>query len=172
MSNLDFDAHPRVRGRARPALSVRPVYADNGFNPPRPVALALRRGWAGCCPACGGGPVVTGFAELKEACPCCGEALHHGRVGNAIALFVGPVALALALLVAGVMEEVGGVPLLLELAISEAVALATALALLPRAKGLLVAYAWSRHVGGFDPLLEGEPDSQLDPRLARAGKAH
>lgn len=163
MSNLNFDAHLRVSGGARPGVSARatrPVYADNGFNPPRPVSLALKRGWAGCCPACGGGPIVTGYADLADECPACGEALHHGRIGNAIALIVGPAALSLALLVAGVMEDVGGVPLLLELAISEAVALGTALLLLPRAKGLLVAYAWSRYVGGFDPLRHLVPDPE------------
>lgn len=163
MSNLNIGAHLRVSGGARPGAfprAPRPVYADNGFNPPRPVGPALKSGWAGRCPACGGGPILIGYADIADECPACGEALHHGRIGNAIALLVGPVALSLALLVAGVMEEVGGVPLLLELAISETVALGTALAVLPRAKGLLVAYAWSRYVGGFDPLRHLVPDPE------------
>ncbi len=167
MSNLHFDAHLRVTASARPGVSARQeayahrlIYPDNGFNPPRSVSLALKRGWAGCCPACGGGPVVIGLGALKEDCPACGEALHHGRIGNAIALLVGPVALALALLAAGVMEDLGGLPLLLELAISEGIALVAALTLLPRAKGMVMAYAWSRYVGGFDPLRHLVPDPE------------
>lgn len=147
--------------QARPIREpVRPVYATNGFNPPRPVGQAVRHGWAGRCPACGKGRLFHAVLEVTPACSACGEDFRPARVANAVPLLAVPAAVAAALLVAGILEEIGGVPLWLELLLGEGIALAVAGAILRRAKGALVGYAWSHHLGGFDPLRHLLPDPE------------
>lgn len=149
------------RGAARQA---RPIYATNGFNPPRPVLDAMHHGWGGHCPCCGKGALFSTYLDLNEDCPACGEALHPARVGNAAPLIAIPVAVAAACLVGGVLEIIGGMALWAELLLCEGLGLVTALWVLPRAKGMLVGYAWACHLGGFDPLRHLVPDPEGDAR--------
>lgn len=142
-----------ARREARSATGyARPVHFTNGFNPPRPVPQAMRHGWGGRCPACGEGELFRAFLDLNDHCPTCSEGLHPARVANATPLMAIPAALAAALLVGGVLELFGGIVLWAEILLCEAIGLGVALWVLPKAKGLLVGYAWACHLGGFDPL--------------------
>lgn len=140
-----------------------PVHFTNGFNPPRPVPQAMRHGWSGRCPACGEGDLFGAFLDLHDHCPACSEALYPARVANATPLMAIPAALAAALLVGGALELFGGIALWAEILLCEAIGLAVALWVLPKAKGLLVGYAWACHLGGFDPLRHLLPDPEGGP---------
>lgn len=141
------------------------VYFTNGFNPPRPVLPAARRGWGGRCPACGQGHMFQRWMEVRDHCPTCAEELGHARISNAVPVVAVPIAFFAAALLGGVMETVGDVQLLLELAACQVAGFASALFVLPRAKGLLIGLSWAHHVGGFDPLGHLLPDPERAPTV-------
>lgn len=115
----------------------------------RPLGPALRRGWARRCPCCGEGRVMSGYLKVADACPVCGEALHHHRADDGPAyltiLVVGKSIMALYLAVYLAWAPSPWVMI----ALCWSVALALALFLLPRFKGALVALQWSRRMHGF-----------------------
>lgn len=115
----------------------------------RELGLALRRGWRLRCPNCGGGPMLKGYLTVREACPACSEALHHQRADDGPAyltiLIVGHLLAPLMLwsyatfrpepLVLATVFVVGSVAL--------------SLFLLPRMKGIMVAFQWAKRMHGF-----------------------
>jgi uncharacterized protein (DUF983 family) len=115
----------------------------------RPLRQALIRGWRRRCPQCGAGPMLCGYLKVRDACPVCGEALHHHRADD------GPAYLTI-LIVGHVMAPVllftftrwRPDPLVLATAFSIGT-VALSLYLLPRLKGALVALQWSRRMHGF-----------------------
>ena len=115
----------------------------------RPLGPALRRGWARRCPCCGEGRGMSGYLKVADACPVCGEALHHHRADDGPAyltiLVVGKSIMALYLAVYLAWAPSPWVMI----ALCWSVALALALFLLPRFKGALVALQWSRRMHGF-----------------------
>lgn len=182
MSDTQSHASSEALARARAAMSAefgtvtrtafdparrapRRLYHTNGFNPPRPIEAAARRGWSGRCPACGEGALFGRWMQVSESCAHCGEALGHARVTNAVAVLAIPLALLAGSLVGGILELLSELPLALELAASELVAVAAAFHVLPRAKGLAVGLAWANHVGGFDPLRHLVPDPEAPAAL-------
>jgi uncharacterized protein (DUF983 family) len=124
---------------------------DRRFDPDldRPLGPALRLGWRRRCPACGAGALLNGYLRVRDACPACGEALHHHRADDGPAyltiLVVGHV-MAPALLFAYATFRPD--PLVLASLLSVAT-VALSLVLLPRFKGAIVAYQWSRRMHGF-----------------------
>jgi uncharacterized protein (DUF983 family) len=118
-------------------------------DPDRPLGAALRRGWQRCCPACGSGRLFRGYLAVRDNCPVCGQALHHHRADDGPAyltiLVVGHL-MAPALLFAFV--EFQPDPLVLASLFSVAT-VALSLYLLPRFKGAILAYQWSRRMHGF-----------------------
>jgi uncharacterized protein (DUF983 family) len=119
----------------------------------RPLGPAMLRGWRRKCPNCGTGPLLNGYLKVRDACPVCGEDLHHQRADDGPAyltiLIVGHL-MAPAILFAFVTYRPD--PLVLASVFSVAT-VALSLFLLPRLKGMLVAIQWARRMHGFG---EGE----------------
>lgn len=121
----------------------------NDCSAERPLRPAMVRGWRGRCPNCGAGPLLSGYLTVRDACPVCGEVLHHQRADD------GPAYLTI-LIVGHLMA-----PLLLwsfirfrpdplvMLAVFSVGTVALALFLLPRLKGVMVAIQWARRMHGF-----------------------
>lgn len=130
---------------ARPAI----VEDDAGDRPLKP---ALLRGWRRRCPNCGAGPMMRGYLKVRDACPVCGEALHHQRADDGPAyltiLIVGHL-LAPVLLYSFVRWRPD--PMVLA-AIFTVGTVALSLFLLPRLKGALVALQWAKRMHGFGTL--------------------
>ena len=115
----------------------------------RPLRPAMLRGWRGRCPNCGAGPLLSGYLTVRDACPVCGEVLHHQRADD------GPAYLTI-LIVGHLMA-----PLLLwsfirfrpdplvMLTVFLVGTVALALFLLPRLKGVMVAIQWAKRMHGF-----------------------
>lgn len=115
----------------------------------RPIKQAMLRGWRRKCPNCGAGPLLNGYLKVRDACPVCGEALHHHRADDGPAyltiLIVGHLMAPTLLyaftkfrpdpLVLGTIFTVGTVGL--------------SLWLLPRLKGVIVGIQWAKRMHGF-----------------------
>lgn len=115
----------------------------------RPVGPALRRGWRGRCPNCGSGKMLRGYLTVREACPECGEALHHHRADDGPAyltiLIVGHL---MAPLILWYFTRFRPEPMVLA-TIFTLGTVALSLFLLPRLKGALVAMQWAKRMHGF-----------------------
>jgi uncharacterized protein (DUF983 family) len=115
----------------------------------RPLRPALLRGWQRRCPNCGTGPMMQGYLTVRDACPSCGEALHHHRADDGPAyltiLVVGHlVAPALHFAYSHFEPD----PLFIAIFFSVLTS-ALSLYLLPRLKGGLVALQWAKRMHGF-----------------------
>jgi uncharacterized protein (DUF983 family) len=121
----------------------------------RPLGLAMRRGFVGRCPHCGEGRLFRAYLKVVDACPVCGEALHHQRADDAppyiTMLVVGHIVVAGVL----VAEELWpNSPMWLGAIGWSLLTLVLCLLLLPRVKGALVGYQWALRMHGF-----GGPES-------------
>ena len=117
----------------------------------RPVFGALLRGAMLKCPACGIGAMFRRYLKVADACPHCGEALHHQRADDAPPYFtiviVGHVVVSLVLAV----EMAYHPPLWLHAALWLPLTVILSLVLLSSVKGALVALQWALLMHGFDP---------------------
>jgi uncharacterized protein (DUF983 family) len=115
----------------------------------RPTWPALRKGWRRKCPKCGSGPLLSGYLKVRDTCPVCREELHHHRADDGPAyltiLIVGHL---MAPLLHIVFVNFRPEPLVL-FTIFAVVCVALTLYLLPRLKGAIVAFQWSRQMHGF-----------------------
>ena len=56
---------------------------DPGTQQPRDVQRSVLRGLGQKCPACGDGSIYRAYLTVNDACPKCGEELHHHRADDA-----------------------------------------------------------------------------------------
>lgn len=110
---------------------------------------ALLNGWRCTCPACGSGKIMRGYLTVRDACPVCGEDLHHQRADDGPAyltiLIVGHL---MAPLLMFVFTTFRPEPATL-IAIFSVFTVGLSLYLLPRIKGALVALQWAKRMHGF-----------------------
>ncbi len=115
----------------------------------RDATRAMLRGWRLRCPRCGSGPLLRGYLKVRDACPVCGEDLHHHRADDGPAyltiLIVGHLMAPLMLLV---FTRWRPEPLVLASTFTVG-AVALSLFLLPRLKGVIVGIQWARRMHGF-----------------------
>ena len=104
---------------------------------------AMRRGLHGKCPACGEGPLFTGYARLNDACSHCGTPLLPHRADDAPPYFtifiVGHIIVPAML----VLERLAHPPTWVHLALWLPLTLVLSLVLLPRIKGAVVGLQWA-----------------------------
>jgi uncharacterized protein (DUF983 family) len=126
-----------------------PVDLGEG-RPRRDVWRAMLDGFRGRCPACGNGALFGRYLKVQEACPSCGEALHHHRADDAPPYFtimiVGHVIVGAILPV----ERAFAPPLWLHAALWLPLTLVLSLWLLPRVKGAIVGLQWAFYMHGFE----------------------
>ena len=118
-------------------------------RPPRDVWRAMWDGFRQRCPACGVGRLFGRYLKVNDACPACGEALHHHRADDAppyfTILIVGHVVVGTILPV----ERAFMPPLWLHALLWLPLTLAMSLWLLPRIKGAIVGLQWAFYMHGF-----------------------
>ncbi|WP_298430638.1 DUF983 domain-containing protein [uncultured Jannaschia sp.] len=120
-----------------------------GTTTDREMKRALWRGWRRRCPNCGEGAMMDGYLAVNDACPHCGEALHHHRADDGppyltlliVGHIVGP-----AMLWGYIAYE--PTPLVF-IAVFGLASILMSLWFLPRLKGFLVAMQWATRMGGF-----------------------
>jgi uncharacterized protein (DUF983 family) len=118
-------------------------------QPQRDWWRAILSGLRMRCPSCGEGRLFGRYLKVNDACPTCGEALHHHRADDAppyfTILIVGHVIVGAILPV----ERAFAPPLWLHSALWLPLALALCLWLLPRIKGAIVGLQWAFRMHGF-----------------------
>lgn len=129
------------------SLTTAPALTGDGAE--RPLKQAMWRGWRRRCPACGAGPMLSGYLKVRDTCPVCGEALFHHRADDGPAyltiLIVGHL---MAPLIMWAFVVFRPDPLILA-SIFATGCVALSLYLLPRVKGVLVAIQWAKRMHGF-----------------------
>lgn len=140
------------------------IQIEDAKRPPRNVMQAILRGLALRCPNCGSGALFWKYLKVQEACPSCGEALHHNRTDDAPPYFT--MLIVGHFIVGGVlaMERAFSPPTWVHLAIWLPLTLAASLWLLPRVKGALVGLQWALYMHGFD----GPHNADLVPEVPTA----
>ena len=127
--------------------------ADDGAR--RDTWLAMRRGFMGRCPACGEGKIYRAYLKVADACPACGEELHHHRADDAPPYFtifiVGHFVIAALL---AFEEYWPDAPLWLHALLWTSFIVVTSMWLLPLVKGALIGLQWAQRMHGFG----GAPD--------------
>jgi uncharacterized protein (DUF983 family) len=118
--------------------------------PPARASEPLMRGLRGLCPACGKGRMFRKFLKVADACPACGEELHHHRADDFPTyldiVIVGHVLVPILLAV----ETVYAPPLWLSMTMWPSIALIMTLTLLQPIKGAVVAMQWFGGMHGFE----------------------
>ncbi|MEE9388848.1 MAG: DUF983 domain-containing protein [Paracoccaceae bacterium] len=116
----------------------------------RPLRPALWRGWRRRCPNCGSGPLLRGYLKVRDQCPICDQPLHHHRADDGPAyltiLIVGHI---MAPLILWSFTKFRPDPMVLA-TIFTIGCVALSLYLLPRLKGVIVAFQWAKRMHGFD----------------------
>lgn len=116
----------------------------------RPLWPALLRGFSRKCPNCGSGPMFKSYLKVRDTCPVCREDLSHHRADDGPAyltiLIVGHLMAPLLLIV---FETFRPEPLVL-FTIFAIGTITLSLYLLPRLKGMIVAFQWARLMHGFE----------------------
>jgi uncharacterized protein (DUF983 family) len=110
---------------------------------------AMWKGWRRRCPSCGSGPLLTNYLKVRDTCQVCREELHHHKSDDGPAyltiLIVGHLMAPLLLIV---FEAFRPEPLIL-FTIFAVGCIGLSLYLLPRLKGVVVAFQWARQMNGF-----------------------
>ena len=115
-----------------------------------PLRPALLRGWRRSCPNCGKGSVLYNYLKVHHSCLICGQDLHHHRADDGPAyitiLIVGHI---LAPLLHVVFVTFRPEPWIMALGFGTG-CVALSLYLLPRIKGVIIAFQWARNLNGFN----------------------
>ncbi len=123
---------------------------ETTINNERETWPAIVKGFRCKCPNCGKGKLLHSYLKVNDSCAHCGQELHHHRADDGPAyltiLIVGHL-MAPALHVTFVQWRPEPLTLFLIFALG---CLALSLYLLPRMKGIVVAYQWARRMHGFD----------------------
>lgn len=115
----------------------------------RPLRPAMMLGWQRRCPNCGDGALFSGYLKVADACPVCGQDLHHHRADDGPAyltiLVVGHLMAPIMILM---FETWRPDPWIMATTLIIG-CVALSLYLLPRFKGAIVALQWAKRMGGF-----------------------
>ena len=115
----------------------------------RELTPALLKGLRQRCPKCGDGHLLHSYLKVVDQCSKCGEDYTHQRADDGPAyltiLVVGHVVI---FFLTTMWEYMRPSPLFLAVSMC-AVATAVALLVLPRFKGMIVAWQWAKRMHGF-----------------------
>jgi uncharacterized protein (DUF983 family) len=126
-------------------------------RPARPLMEAMKRGFFSRCPHCGEGKLFRAFVKTVDACPVCGEEIHHHRADD-LPAYLDIVIVGHVVLGAFMTVEVTTVwPMWLHFAVWAPLTLILALLLLQPIKGAVVGLQWALYMHGF-----GGEDDQIE----------
>ncbi len=116
----------------------------------RPTRPALLKGWRCRCPRCGEGKVLHSYLKVNDTCSNCNLDLSKARADDGPAyltiLLVGHLMAPLLHIVYFKWEPAP----MVTFSVFSIGCLLLSLFLLPRMKGMIIAYQWARGMYGFD----------------------
>jgi uncharacterized protein (DUF983 family) len=117
---------------------------------PVTAGQVMGRGFLGRCPACGEGRIFRAFLKVNDACPNCGEELHHHRADDfpayLVIVIVGHILMPILLAV-----ETEFTPAIwISMTLWPLAALVMTLGLIQPVKGAVVAVQWYGGMHGFE----------------------
>lgn len=127
--------------------------------------LAVIRGFTKQCPACGDGPLFSGFMTTHDACRICGTDFHHHRADDAPPYFTIMVVGHIVVPALLVVERLWHPELWLHFIVWLPLTLLLTLWLLPRVKGAVIGLQWALRMHGF----AAEPEAQNLTLQANSG---
>ena len=129
-------------------------HPDASALAPRDTQVALFRGARQKCPACGDGSLFYAYLKVNDACPSCGEELHHHRADDAPPYFTMLITghIVVGLMISAAMYR--DWPDWVHMTLWPTMVIVMSLWLLPRVKGALVGLQWALRMHGFS----GRPD--------------
>ena len=146
-----------------------PQPASDG--PERPALPALAKGWRRRCPRCGEGALLHRYLKINARCSHCGLDLSQARADD------GPAYLTI-LLVGHLMAPLLHVVYftwrpapMVTFSVFSIGCLAASLYLLPRLKGVVVAWQWARRMHGFGKTPGAEAGQGTGPEATQARNA-
>jgi uncharacterized protein (DUF983 family) len=138
--------------------------------PPRDAYRAVMRGFAQHCPACGKGDVFRAYLKVNDACPACGEELHHHRADDAPPYFTMLITGHVVVGALMTVETTYAPPIWVHALIWGPMVVIMSLLLLPRIKGALIGLQWALRMHGFGGKAD-EIEVAPEARLAEAKPA-
>ena len=120
------------------------------MDSPRDKWQAVKRGFMGKCPHCGEGKMFRAFLKVAEACPACGEELHHQRADDAppyMTIFVVGHIIGAGML--WVEHQNDALPIWIHATIWPILTVVLSFYFLPRIKGALIGLQWALRMHGF-----------------------
>lgn len=144
--------------------------AHEPAQPPRDTYRAVMRGFAQHCPACGKGDTFHAFLKVNDACPACGEELHHHRADDAPPYFTMLITGHVVVGALMTVETTYAPPIWVHALIWGPMVVILSLLLLPRIKGALIGLQWALRMHGFGGKSD-EIEVAPEVRLAEAKAA-
>ena len=120
------------------------------MDSPRDKWQAVKRGFMGKCPHCGEGKMFRAFLKVAEACPSCGEELHHQRADDAppyMTIFVVGHIIGAGML--WVEHQNDALPIWIHATVWPILTVLLSFYFLPRIKGGLIGLQWALRMHGF-----------------------
>ena len=115
----------------------------------RKLGQALRNGVLRKCPRCGAAPLFSGYLSVRDVCDACGQEFFHHRADDMppwmTILIVGHIVVPLMLTAATSWNW----PDWLHMTLWPALVVVLSLAILPFAKGFVIALQWALKMHGF-----------------------
>ncbi|MEO3430488.1 DUF983 domain-containing protein [Pelagibius sp. CAU 1746] len=125
------------------------IEEKDGLSQP-PLATAMWRGLRGLCPSCGAANLFASYLKQVESCPACREELGHIRSDDAAPWLTILVVGHIVVPVMFTVERYTAWPDWVAMTVWPLAALALVLAVLPRAKGLLLSIIWATRAPGSE----------------------
>jgi len=115
-----------------------------GITVERPLGRILLRGWRRRCPCCGHGPMMRSYLNVRPHCTVCREDLRQTE-GNDVPIFLTIILIALIMVPLShvILAKLRPDPLILLTGFAVGCA-ALGLYILPRLKGIILAYHWAK----------------------------
>ncbi|CAN5178723.1 DUF983 domain-containing protein [soil metagenome] len=123
--------------------------------PDRPFGPAFRRALCNRCPACGEAKLFPKFLRTPPHCPYCGQSWENHQADDFPSYIV---ILLLGHILVPLMIEVNywlSIPLGVQAILWPGLAVVLAVAMIQPAKGAVIAFQWSRRMGGFKHVVTG-----------------
>jgi uncharacterized protein (DUF983 family) len=132
-----------------PSTAGQHLHLGDGARGDRPFVRSMRRGFFNRCPNCGQGRMFARFLKVADACPVCGEDLHHHRADDFPPYIV--VTIVGHLVLGGFMmtEMILTLSNWQHLAIWVPVTILASLLLMQPVKGSVVGLQWALRMHGF-----------------------